>query len=102
MKDLTLTLYALWLVTGQRGQIVHFTHARQTCKPDFFLFVCLMFSPFKNNVLLLLVVVVNTQRMNLGTTSCTFQITNQPGQPALTLNIQEFKPDHRICPIHTH
>ena len=63
----------LLLVTGQRGQSIH---------------------------------LLNIVTMHLGDTSCVFNLTShtktsQPGQPASTITIQEFKQDCRICPIKT-
>ena len=74
LKDLTLKLLMLLLlVTGQRGQSIH---------------------------------LLNLEGMNLTESSCRFQLlehikTSKPGQSSNIIEITEFKPDPKICPLVT-
>ena len=49
---------------------------------------------------------LNVTTMQLGETSCSFQLTNhtktsKPGQPTKTIIIQKFEHDCAVCPVHT-
>ena len=72
LKDLThKLLMLLLLVTGQRGQSIH---------------------------------MLTLEHMTLTESACDFQLpghtkTSKPGQPALSISVQKFAPDPKICPL---